>query len=78
MTELSELARPEMRARTRFHPDQTRRQVREKTQYLSALELLTQLRVAALIDTVDLKHIFCQINTDHRNVHGGRSYLFKW
>jgi len=29
--------------------------------------------VAALVDAVDLKHIFGQINADRCNVHGGRS-----
>jgi hypothetical protein len=37
-----------------------------------------QRHLAALVDTVNLKQIFCQIYTNGRNVHFGRSYLLEW
>jgi hypothetical protein len=77
MPQLRELAGPEVRAATRFHPDHPPRQVHEEAQDLRAFEPLPQPRRATLIHAVNLKHMFCQINPDSRNVHLGRSYLFK-
>jgi hypothetical protein len=68
MSQLRELAGPEVRAAARFHPDHAPRQVHEEAQDVRAFEPLTQPRLAALIDAVNLKDVFCQINTDRRNV----------
>jgi hypothetical protein len=58
---------------TGFHADQAGRQIAEKRQHLMTLQLLLQHSLAALIHAMDLKYVFRQINTDCRNLHGGRS-----
>src|ERR1022692_1360055 len=74
----SELAGPKMRTTAGLHPNQARRQLREKANHLRALQLLAQRTLAALVDAVHLKNILCQIEPNLRNVHRGRSCWFKW
>lgn len=45
----TEFACPEVRARARFHPDQTHRQVRKELHHLRTLQCLAQQRLASLV-----------------------------
>src|ERR1022692_230763 len=74
----SELAGPKMRSAAGLHPDQARRKLRKKSDYLRALQFPAQRNFASLVDPVHLKNILCQIEPNLRNVHRGRSCWFKW
>jgi len=65
-----------MRAAARFHADQARRQVGKKHCHLLPPQLLAQHGLAALIHTVNLKHVLCHVDANSRNLHGGRSPQF--
>jgi hypothetical protein len=67
-----------MRTPTGFHPDQAGLEIGEEAQDVLALELLAQHRFAPLIDSMDLKHVLCQIDPDSCNLHLGRSFLSMW
>src|SRR5216684_500034 len=67
-----------MRTAACLHPNQARRQLGKELRHLRTLQLLTQFRVAFLIDAVNLEDQLCQIDPNPRNVHRGRSCLFKW
>ena len=45
--------------------------------HLVTPQLLTQRNLAKLIYRVNLEHIFCQVNSNSRNLHGERSFRFK-
>ena len=63
---------------TGFHANQASRQIYEELGHLVAPDLLLNGGLAKLIDSVQLKHIFCQIDAYCSNLHVGRSCLFKW
>ena len=60
-----------MRATTSFHADQTWLHFGKKFQHLVSIELFSQYRLTMMIDTVNLKNIFCQIDANSSNVHDG-------
>jgi hypothetical protein len=78
MTELTKLSRPKMRTAAGFHADQARLQVGEKPNQVRSFERFAQHRLASLIHPVHLKDKLCQIDSNRRNVHRGRSCLVKW
>jgi hypothetical protein len=69
---------PVVGARAGFHANQTRGQIAKKHGNLRAPQLLTQHRLAILIDPMHLKYILRQINSNRCNLHRGRSHSFKW
>jgi hypothetical protein len=46
--------------------------LREELKDLRARQPLPQHRAFVRVDAVDLKDVLCQIEPDHRNLHGGR------
>lgn len=78
MSQCLPLARPVVRAGTGLGTNQTERQVGEEGRGLVAALLLTQLSLAAFIDTVTLEHFLGQIKANRRNLHGGRSFRIEW
>ena len=71
VTMLPEQPRPVVRAGTRFHTDQTWRQLRDQRQQIRACNFrLDQLGLAAIIDTVHDKHILGEIDSYGDNAHG--------
>src|SRR6476660_3619264 len=69
VAELPELARPVMRPRARFHPDQAWRQLGEGGEHLAAPQLLLQHHLPLGTDAVRLKHVLGEIQTDRANLH---------
>jgi hypothetical protein len=69
VAELPELARPVMRPRARFHPNQAWRQLGEGGEHLAAPQLLLQHHLALGTDAVRLKHVLGEIQTDRANLH---------
>jgi hypothetical protein len=78
MPKSRQLACPVMGTAAGLHTNEADRQVGKQFSDLAALQLLLQRRLAALIDRVNLKHVLCQVDTNCRNLHGGRPYRFKW
>jgi hypothetical protein len=71
VAELGELPRPVVRARTRLHPDQARRQRGDQLHKLrSRHRRLQQHRLALLVASVHSKHVLGQINSNGQNGHG--------
>jgi hypothetical protein len=62
-----------MSATTGFHADQATLEIGEERQHLIALQLLLEHRLSPLINTMNLKNLLCQIDTNCRNLHFGRS-----
>ena len=62
MTQRPQLPRPVMRTATGFHPDQTGLELREDVTQAGSRDLTAQDDVAALIDPMELKDVFGQIN----------------
>ncbi len=69
---------PVMRTGAGLDPNHTRRQISKKYGYLRSSQLLAQYRLTPFIDPMHLEHVLRQINPDRCNLHGGRSYPFKW
>jgi hypothetical protein len=67
-----------MRAPAGLHPNEARRELSEKGNYLRTLQLFAQCDFASCIDPMHLKKHLCQIDPNRRNVHRGRSCWFKW
>jgi hypothetical protein len=67
-----------MRTGAGLHANHARRQICKKYGYLCAPQLLAQHRLTSFINPVNLEHVFGQIYPDRCNLHGGRSYPFKW
>ena len=65
-----QFARLVMSAAACFHAYKTRRQVGEEDRHLFSFYLFLEHRFAVCIDPVNLKHVFCQIDADCRNLHG--------
>jgi len=61
-----------------FHADQAWRQVGEEHCDLVSSQLLAQHGLAVLVHAVDLEHVLGQIDTNCRNLHGGRPFRFEW
>ena len=70
------LASPIIRAAARLDPNQARRQGSEKRQQLGPRQALGKDRFPARIGAMELKDIFCQIDSDCRNVHFGPSFFY--
>lgn len=68
------LALPVMRASAGLHAGQTRRQVNEECCHLVSAQLLLHKYLAVLVDSVDLKHVLSQVDTNSRKLHGGRPF----
>jgi hypothetical protein len=58
-----------MRGGTRLHPDQARRESREKRQHLAAPKLFPHHDLLIGVNAVDLKHVLGDIQTDRGNLH---------
>jgi hypothetical protein len=72
----SELARPVVRRCTRFQPNQTARNLAEERQNLRTPKLLAQNRRSLCIDSVHLKNMLRQVQSDRRNLaHGWLPFL---
>jgi hypothetical protein len=67
MAKGEKLAAPMMGRCTCFHPDQARRQRGKELQNLSAPKLSADHHFAVGIDSVDMKYILRQIDTDGHN-----------
>lgn len=65
-------------AATSLHANQAGGQIHEEGRHLFALEGFVEHGLAALIHAVDLTHILRQVDANGCNLHGGRSYWFKW
>jgi len=78
MTTAMQRPGPVMRTGAGLHANHTRRQISKKYRYLRAPQLLAQHRLTPFIDPMYLKHVLRQIDADRCNLHGGRSYPFKW
>lgn len=61
-----------------LHANKASRQIYEELGHLVAPNLLLDYGFAILIDPMQLKHIFGQIDAYCCNLHIGRSCLFKW
>jgi len=68
-----QFARPVVGAAARFHADQAGRQIDEELCHLLAAQLLLENRLAKLVDAVDLKELFREVNSDGCGLHGERS-----
>src|SRR4030095_14820987 len=67
VTERLQFTRPVMGRGTCFNTDQTRRQLLEERQHITALQLTAKDYIALRIDTVNLKDRLCDIEADCRN-----------
>jgi hypothetical protein len=76
MTQLADLAAPEMRASAGFHRDNTRWRLAEGRQHLIPTQLLAQNRTARVVSPIHLKHILRQIKPDRGNLRHDRSPLW--
>jgi hypothetical protein len=65
-----------MSAAAGFHAHQTAGPLRKEIHHLTSPQLSSQYNLASLIDPVNLNYVLCQINTDRRNLHLGRSPSF--
>src|SRR5215475_6202922 len=61
------LARPMVRRGASFDPNQARWQLLEEYQHISTLQLTPEHHMALRINTVNLKHRLCDIETDRRD-----------
>ena len=68
-----QLARPVVRAAAGLHSDQAGRQIGEELGHLLAAQLLLEYRFSQLVDAVDLKDLFREVNADSGGLHGERS-----
>jgi hypothetical protein len=73
-----QLASPVMRLAAGLHADQARRQVGEEGNKRVALQLLAKNRLAVLVRSAHLEQVLCQVDSDCRNLHGGRSFRIVW
>ena len=62
-----------MSAAACLDPNNARRERREEPRHLEATKPLSQHRLPGTIDTVNLKDMFRQVETDDRGGHGGDS-----
>jgi hypothetical protein len=69
MTELRQLARPEMRSAANFEADKARRNIDEETQHLASSKLSSENRPAIGVDAVHLDQIFDVSRSDRWNRH---------
>ena len=69
-----QFTRPVMRAAAGFHSDQARWQLDKELGHLQAAQLLLEHCFARLVDAVDLKDLFREVNADDGGLHGERSY----
>jgi hypothetical protein len=69
---------PVMSTGARLQANEARRQIGKEYRHLLAPQLLAQHRSTPFINSMHLKYVFRQINTDSCNLHGGRSHPFKW
>src|ERR1700733_1250437 len=69
MTQLYELACPEVSTGAGFHADQARRPIHKELDELRAPELLAHHNLTSLINAVHLEESLCQIYPRRRNVH---------
>jgi hypothetical protein len=70
MSQLPHRTGPIVRTLAGFHANATGRELRHKGQELGAGEFLAHHNIALVIDTVQLKDIFCQIDPEYRYLHG--------
>jgi hypothetical protein len=63
------LARPVVRGRTRFHPDQARRQFGEERQQLRSTQRLVENHHVVSVSAMHLKHVLGQIDANRGNLH---------
>jgi hypothetical protein len=64
--------RPVMRCCAGLQPDQTWSESAEECSHVRSAKLTTKPDHTILIDAINLKDVLCEINTDCRNLHGGR------
>src|SRR6516165_1641535 len=76
VTELPQLTCPVVRRGTGLHANQAGRQRREELQHLAAAKLLPDDDLLGRIDSVDLKHVFRDIQTDCGNLHVDGSLMW--
>src|SRR5215813_9311942 len=67
----TQLARPLVRRRTRLHPNNAARQPAEERQNLSTPKLLAQNRRSLCIDSVHLKNMLRQVQSNRRKLAHG-------
>jgi hypothetical protein len=77
MPELAELPGPMMRTRTGLNPDQARLHCK-KPQDFGSLQPSSHRALASAIGAVSLEDALCDIDTDRRSVHLGRSPSVEW
>jgi hypothetical protein len=65
-----------MRRAAGLHPDETRRQAREKRHHLGAPQPPTDNHRTIVRNPVDLKDVLREIKTDGANLHHGRFLSF--
>jgi hypothetical protein len=70
MSEAFEFPGKVVRAAAGFHTDQAGRQIREESEKLGSLDLLTQDRSTVAVNAVNLENIFRQIDADRGHIHG--------
>jgi hypothetical protein len=63
-----------MRARTGFHANEARRQLRKELHHLIPAQLPAQEHLPSRINPMHLHYVLSQINPDGCNIHGGRSH----
>jgi hypothetical protein len=78
MPKLAKLPGPMMRTRTGLNPDQARLQICKKPQDFGSLQPPSHRVLASAITAVSLEDALCNIETDRRSVHLGRSPLVEW
>ena len=71
MAQLAQFAPPVMARGARFHADQTGLKSVEERLHLTATKGLADNYLAQLINAMDLKNVFRQINADGGNTHSG-------
>ncbi|MCY1433408.1 hypothetical protein D9M71_494350 [compost metagenome] len=69
MSKCLQLSCPVMGTSASLHTDQARRQYCKERGKLVTFELLLQYWFPSLVNSVYLKHVFCQIDTNSRKLH---------
>jgi hypothetical protein len=64
-----QLTRPEMGGGARLHANQAGRQAAEEADELTSAELTADQNLSIPVNTVDLEHMLCEIETNSRDMH---------
>jgi hypothetical protein len=72
MSHRLKLAAPIVSARAGLHTDQARRKLREKGEQLAAAKLATDKNSPAMVNTMDLENVLCQVDSNCSKLRHGR------